>query len=988
MFHKGILLGLAAALSGLCHGAELNPSGLIDFGGGSAGVPVLGFLKLPASARGIGMGAASLTTDEEASMIQANPALLALAADYYYSVSHAEILGEFRHENLAFTWPTPSYGNFGGSANILAATSFEDARDIDEIPANPTAYDIALGLSYAKSLWEDRVSAGGRLDLIRSKVDEAEATGYALNAGLIFLLVSDLRIALTLNNLSHGIRYDASSDSPVEPLPLGVGVEVGKPLLDSRWSAHVGAVQGNEGIAHFYAGLEWRLIKYLMVRAGYEGSSQDRELGAWSGLSTGLGIKYDRFTFDYGYKSLGPLGDYHAFTLNYSRKSKFRDRDEILLERALGKYHQGRYKSALGLARAAIAANPYNFKAQALAQKLQLELDREDGLAVTIAYTANTDGRLSSEWRDGRPVGGLARRKTKLIELKGAYENVLALDAGNLLSPASGSDKDKYVFGAYAQMPYDAVNMGPRESGLGERLDPRLPFLASQDPIGGGRSGILTEKILKLKHGAEVLVLGAMSPKWPEGAAVGPVDLEGIQEAVRRRAGEPKNGRIMVLLLHGNLKEAHEIAGKILDLDVIILSGESQALGSPMKSGKTLICSPGRGGTHLGELTLLIDKDGHRTSFRHFLVPLDGSIPEDPQLKKFLEPVTVDPNAFNMDEYDDDYQAQVIAYIRSKEPSAGGDLFLRDLRTGNDYLVPAPGLLCSRPILGYGKNRVAFAGEDGSGAREVYGFEPGINRLDTLTRLGGRAGDMRWILRNNAVLAVYEAGGKSDLYRIDPWSREVRDLTKGRFGAVMGFDATKSGERLAVNAWDGKASTLWITNLELESPLAIASDRLFPGSPRFNPQGDRLAFLAFTEGDSLAAPSPAKKDPAKRAAGTAPIGELRIFDFTTKAFLTGTRQSRVRSFSWSADGKRIYYSAGVNLGDINAFHLDSLTLNKVTAPQATPRNEENPVPKVLGGVDGMLFEATAAGARKILWMDLRTRKDTVLIDSAGWNSLK
>src|SRR5690606_14795507 len=148
MLRKGFRLGLAAGLWAHCAGADLNPRGLLEFGGEGAGVPALSFLKLPTSARGMGFGAAALTTDEEATMVQGNPALLAMVQDYYYSVSHAEILGEFRHENLAFTLPTPGWGGFGASANILAATAFEDARDIDENPSNPSAYDIAVGLAY------------------------------------------------------------------------------------------------------------------------------------------------------------------------------------------------------------------------------------------------------------------------------------------------------------------------------------------------------------------------------------------------------------------------------------------------------------------------------------------------------------------------------------------------------------------------------------------------------------------------------------------------------------------------------------------------------------------------------------------------------------------------------------------------------------------------------------------------------------------------
>lgn len=972
---RGVSRRLAAALV-LCASAlsapfsqVFNGANLADFNGSGAGVPVLGFLKLPPSARGVGMGTASYTTDEEATMVLGNPALLALVEDYYYSVSHTEILGEFRHENLAFTYPTQAYGNFGGSARILAATSFEDARDIDEERSAPSAYDMALGLSYGKTIWEEHVSTGARLDYIHSNIAEAAANGYALSAGAVFMLVSDMRLALMLNNASHGITYDDHSGAPTEPLPLAFGFELGKPLLDSRWSGHVGAQQGNDGITRFYLGAEWRMIKYLLVRAGYTGGSQDRELGPWSGISTGLGIKYDRITLDYGYQAMGPIGDYHSFTLSYSRKSKFRPRDEIYLERAQAKFRAGDYRKALSLARSAVIVNPYNFKAQAMVQKALLEIDRLGEMAVTLAYTANTDGRLASEWHEGRPVGGLPRRKTKLLELKGSQGKTLILDAGNLTNPASNAEKERYVYGAYAQMPYDAVNMGAGELRMGaDRWDSRLPFLATQHPLDEIHP-VITEKSMKLKRGTEVLVLGALDAVAARADALGGKELEAAADAVRRKAGEPRENRILVLLLHGSLVSARQLAAKVPQLDVIILAGEAQALGSPMKMGKTLICSPGKGGTHVGELTLQLDKNGHLRSFRHTLVPLDAAIPEDAELKKFLEPVTVDPNKMTLDDWDDDHKAQVMAWINAEAPGKGGRMFLRDLRSGNDYRIAAPGLLCSRPILGYGKNKVAFEGEDGFGAREIYAYEPGLNRLDTLTAMGGRAGDLRWILRNNALLATYEKGGKSELFRIDPWSREVRNLTKGRFGDVTGFDVTRAGDRLALNGSDGRSATIWVTNNELESPIPIASDKSFPGSPRWNPAGDKLAFLTAAA-DSLGG------------------AELRVFDFGTKTLINATAQSRVRDFSWSADGKRIFYSAGVNLADMNAFHLDSMTLAKATAGAASPRSEEGPAPKVLGDREGLLFEAAAGEGRAILWMDLKTREERVIADSTGYNSLR
>jgi hypothetical protein len=499
----------------------------------------------------------------------------------------------------------------------------------------------------------------------------------------------------------------------------------------------------------------------------------------------------------------------------------------------------------------------------------------------------------------------------------------------------------------------------------------------------------MAEKRVPLKHGGEVVILGAASPAGLKGAALGGKELEAAAAAVRRRSqGAAARNRILVLLLHGTLAEARAVAAQAPELDVIILAGEPMALAAPMQAGKTLLCSPGAGGTHVGELTLRLDKRGRILSFRHFLLPLDASVPEDPALRKFLEPVTADPNKPALDGDVDDYGARVLAYIRADGPGRGGRLFLRDLAAGKDYEAPADGLLCANPVPGYGKNRIAFAGEDGAGAREIYAYEPGVDRLDTLTSLGGRAGQLRWFLRNNALLAVYSKDGRSELYRIDPWSREARNLSRGRFGDVAGFDLARAGDRLAISGTDAQGATLWAADPESESPAPIAHESGIVGPPRWNPAGDKLAWLSAnseTGPDTAGAANPAPQGNWRAPDGS---GELRIFDFTTRTLVNATSKSRVRSFAWSRDGKRIFYAAGVNLADINAYDLDSATQSKVTEPAASPRSEENPRPKLLDGRDGLLFEAATDSGRALLWMDLETRRERVLVDSSGYNSLR
>src|SRR6185295_6653238 len=127
---------------------------------------------------------------------------------------------------------------------------------------------------------------------------------------------------------------------------------------------------------------------------------------------------------------------------------------------------------------------------------------------------------------------------SKLLELKGAQEKLLILDAGNLTDPSSSSGQEHYVHAAYAQMPYDALNLGAGELHLGaEKWDGRLPWLSSQRPFPSGHVPLLKEKTLALKKGAEVKVLGALDPASVKLEALGGGELEGMAEAVRRQGG-------------------------------------------------------------------------------------------------------------------------------------------------------------------------------------------------------------------------------------------------------------------------------------------------------------------------------------------------------------------------------------------------------------------------------------------------------------------
>src|SRR6185295_17356717 len=106
--------------------------------------------------------------------------------------------------------------------------------------------------------------------------------------------------------VSHGARYDGAG-APLEIPPMSWIVEIGRPLSYHRLSLQAGFEQGNDGIGKYYAGTEWKILGPLLLRGGYEGSLQDRELSSYSGASAGFGFTWDALTLDYGVKAMPPL---------------------------------------------------------------------------------------------------------------------------------------------------------------------------------------------------------------------------------------------------------------------------------------------------------------------------------------------------------------------------------------------------------------------------------------------------------------------------------------------------------------------------------------------------------------------------------------------------------------------------------------------------------------------------------------------------------
>ncbi len=979
------LLGISLLAKNVLCATPLNLDGLIQFDATSAGVTTFDFLKLPIGARNIALGGLSQTTDEEATLMHANAAGLSLVENYYYSFSHAEILGEFRHEDVALTYPLFAKDCLGLSLNVLSTTPFANARDIDEQVSNPTASDFAFSLAYGKTLWEGRVAAGTKFNYLHSAIDDISAIGYSIDLSLLFLLLENFRIGLNVRNLSQGVRYDTPT-SPLEPLPLSFALEIGKPLLNSPWSGFINMEHNNEGLQHYGLGFELQARPYLLLRMGYGGSWEDRALGPNAGLSAGLGLTMNNFGIDYGYKHFGPLGDYHGFTLNYSHKAVRPINAEEIYAKALIKFQAGDIIQAKILVAQAVAIDPYHWKAQALLQKIQHEMALQDVNAINIFYTGNTHGQLAPVPYNERKAGGLARRKTKLLELKLFYPESILLDAGELDNAIDTlSTSAPYIFTAYTQMPYDAVNVGAGEyrkdwtkikSLQGEI---KIPWLASQEGLANSDLLVKMEKSI---HGQKVTILGMshLNANKKNSDSLLSKQVESISVSLQRwKKKKDFSKTFVILLLDAPLEVASHLAQEFTDLGAIILSGEDEARSTPLKIGNTLMLCSGKDGIYIGHLSLVFDRKHQLVKSNHRLITLDYQVQPDATLKKLLAEVLHTEYELELNPTADDYTSQIFPFINAESPHASGRLYIHDMRNGFEYPLQHQGLMVTQPIFGYLKNSLAFIGGSKDSAN-LYALPVSLDTVQPKCLLPNLTNDLilkQWHWDNKGRVLYVLLGHKtkdknnfsdsSDLFQIDMRGKML-NLSKGSFTNISGFDIAPNSNRMSFIVQHSTLSQLYIADLEMDHVTLISDSLHLAGPISWSPDEHFLAFTSLLPDQTL---------------------ELQVFQQSDKTIFSATQRSQVRDFHWAKDSQTLYYTAGVNLLDLNAFNLLSKQTEKVTGNRhESLRSEEGVFPKKFGNREGLLFEAYQEGHSQIIWMDAITHEEKVLVDMAGFNSLK
>jgi hypothetical protein len=286
--------------------------------GQSAGTTSFEFLRSQYSPRGAAMGGNLIALKGDIQATLYNPAALSGNTNRLWSASYADHLLDFQAGHLAYAQPYKNYGNLSAGLLYFNYGSFDATDEFgDKTGRTFSASEFALVLGLSNTLGKG-FDYGVNLKYIYSSLDNFNASGVALDAGLLYDVpsIEELQFGISLLNL--GTTLDNYTDQK-EKLPVMLQLGFAKklahlPLLLTGSLNDLAASEENftDRFQRFALGGEFDISEVIKFRLGYQNDVNQsvKPLGRTilSGFSLGLGIFWRQFRLDYAYSNFGDLG--------------------------------------------------------------------------------------------------------------------------------------------------------------------------------------------------------------------------------------------------------------------------------------------------------------------------------------------------------------------------------------------------------------------------------------------------------------------------------------------------------------------------------------------------------------------------------------------------------------------------------------------------------------------------------------------------------
>lgn len=276
-------------------------------------------LKIPVSARAIGMGEAYTAAADDSSSLFWNPAGLSFMAQKEAAFMHDSLIENVHYEHLAFAAPGDNY-SMGAAMSYLGYGAIAGYDNSGNSIGDQTAYSYIFsgGLS---TFVHERLSVGVTGSVLRENLAGDTAGTFAANLGALYGLAShplagDYRLGVSVTNLGPGLKFDS------ERAPLPRKINFGAAAMHMKelpLNLTMDVTVPNDNSTYVGIGSEYWFKEIIALRLGYAGSNNEGR-----GLRLGVGLKLREFLFDYAYGGYGDFGATHRIELSLRWGEKMR----------------------------------------------------------------------------------------------------------------------------------------------------------------------------------------------------------------------------------------------------------------------------------------------------------------------------------------------------------------------------------------------------------------------------------------------------------------------------------------------------------------------------------------------------------------------------------------------------------------------------------------------------------------------------------------
>ena len=290
------------------------------------------FLNLMSSPRQAALGGKIITNvDYDVTQGLYNPATINLEMDNQLALNYANYLGDISYGTAAYAYTIDRrVQTFHAGITYVNYGSFDSYDENGNSTGTFTGNETALSFGYAFQIGFSDFYAGANIKLISSKLEQYSSLGGALDFGLIYINeYLEFNAALAIRNLGTQFTTYAGLNEPL-PFEIDLGFSQKLKNVPIRWHLTFENLQqwpiaaanparvttdlsGNQTqeeigflsqlIRHTLVGAELFPDRGFNIRLGYSFRRAEElrilEQRNFSGLSFGIGIKFNKLRFSY-----------------------------------------------------------------------------------------------------------------------------------------------------------------------------------------------------------------------------------------------------------------------------------------------------------------------------------------------------------------------------------------------------------------------------------------------------------------------------------------------------------------------------------------------------------------------------------------------------------------------------------------------------------------------------------------------------------------